>query len=127
MQHGKVCIRERLYTGKNQDQYRDRHLSNILNDALEGELFPSVLKGFLWGQCLRAKGVKNCFGGSKEYRKNATRESLYTGKFVYGKESGPVYIDRHLSNILNNALEGGVFPSVLKGFLWGQCLRAKGV
>ena len=50
-----------------------------------------------------------------------------TGKFVYGKESGPVYIDRRLSNILNNALEGAVFPSVLKGFLWGQCLRAKGV
>ena len=50
-----------------------------------------------------------------------------TGKFVYGKESGPVYIDRHLSNILNNALEGAVFPSVLKGFLWGQCLKAKGV
>ena len=44
------------------------------------------------------------------------------GKFVYGKESGTVYIDRHRSNILNNALEGAVFPSVLKGFLWGQCL-----
>ena len=50
-----------------------------------------------------------------------------TGKFVYGKESGPVYIDRRLSNILKNALEGAVFPSVLQGFLWGQCLRAKGV
>ena len=57
MQHGKVCIRESLYTGKNQDQYIDIHLSNILNNALEGEVFPSVLKGFLWGQCLRAKGV----------------------------------------------------------------------
>ena len=50
-----------------------------------------------------------------------------TGKFVYEKESGPVYIDRHLSKILNNALEGELFLSVLKGFLWGQCLRAKGV
>ena len=54
-----------------------------------------------------------------------TRESLYTGKFVYGKESGPVYRDRHLSNILNNALEGEVFPSVLKGFLWGTMLVSK--
>ena len=50
-----------------------------------------------------------------------------TGKFVYGKESGPVYIDRRLSNILNYALKRAVFPSVLKGFLWGQCLRAKEV
>ena len=72
MQHGKVCIRESLYMGKfvygkeSGPVYIDRHLSNILNNALEGEIFPSVLKGFLWGQCLRAKGVKNCFGGSKE-------------------------------------------------------------
>ena len=62
-----------------------------------------------------------------QHGKVCIRESLYTGNFVYGKESGPVYIDRHHSNILNNALEGAVFPSVLKGFLWGQCLRAKGV
>ena len=47
----KVCIRERIRTSI------DRHLSNILNNALEGEVFPSVLKGFLWGQCLRVKGV----------------------------------------------------------------------
>ena len=40
-----------------------------------------------------------------QHGKVCIRESLYTGKFVYGKESGPVYIDRHLSNILNNALE----------------------
>ena len=55
MQHGKVCIRERLYTGKNQDQYRDRHLSNILNNALEGELFPQCLKGFSLGTMLEGK------------------------------------------------------------------------
>ena len=56
-----------------------------------------------------------------------TKKKCNTGKFVYGKESGTVYIDRHLSNILSNALEGKVFRSVLKGFLWGQCFRAKGV
>ena len=66
-------------------------------------------------------------GVVKNSEKNSTRESLYTGKFVYWKESGPVYINRHLSKILNNVFEGEVFPSVLKGFLWGQCLRAKGV
>ena len=108
MQHGKVCIRESLYTGKfvygkeSGPVYIDRHLSNILNNALEGEVFPSVLKGFLWGQCLRAKGVQNVLGAVKNDEKNATREILYTGKFVYGKESGPVYIDRHLSNISSN-------------------------
>ena len=48
-----------------------------------------------------------------------------TGKFVYGKESGPVYIDRHLSNILNNALEGEVFPSVLKvHFFYGISIQS---
>ena len=72
---------------------------------------------------LESKRGLECFGGSKD----RIAKKCNTRKFVYGKESGPVYIDRHLSNILNNALEGEVFPSVLKGFLWGQCLRAKGV
>ena len=45
------------------------------------------------------------------------------GKFVYGKESGPVYIERHLSNILNNAFEGEVF--CLKGFSLGTMLESK--
>ena len=63
-------------------------------------------------------------GVVKNSEKNATRESLYTGKFVYGKESGQVYIDRHLSNILNNALEGAVFPSVLKvHFFYGVSIQ----
>ena len=44
--------------------------------------------------------------------------------FIYEKDSRPVYLDRHVSNILNKALEGEVFPSVSLGFLLGHCFRA---
>ena len=48
-----------MHMGKNQDQYNlySKHISNILNNALELEVFPSALKGLLWGHCFRAKGV----------------------------------------------------------------------
>ena len=43
------------------------------------------------------------------------------GNLVYGIESGPVYIDRPLSNILNNARRGGI-SQYLKEFSLGTLL-----
>ena len=54
MLHGKICIRENLHTGKNQEQYiQQSHKNKLTPYALQGEDFPGG--GFSWGACISEK------------------------------------------------------------------------
>ena len=49
LRHRKECIGERMYRGKNQDYYIGDDAEITYLYCLVGEVFPSVLKGLLWG------------------------------------------------------------------------------
>ena len=67
--HGKICVRDILYTGKNQEQYMGRNTDNLPFRYLwvmsgwggaEGEAgyYPSVFKDLLWGFFPGVKGAR---------------------------------------------------------------------
>ena len=101
--HGKVCLRETLYTEKNQDNYIGRN-SNILSfRCLAGEVSLECLKGSSLGT-LVLRNIKDCLDG-----KGCLRENLYTGK-------NQDYNIRKNSTILSiRCLAGEVAPECLKG------------
>ena len=49
LRQGKECIAERMYRGKNKDYYIGDDAEITYLYCLVGEVFPSVLKGLLWG------------------------------------------------------------------------------
>ena len=96
--------------------------------ALWGGIFPSVLKGVLWGSLLLRKETRFCFGVHRRFaklQKVERKENVYGRKRIGEKIRNSIYEkkpDQH-SFI---ALWGGTFPSVLKGVLWGSLLLRKG-
>ena len=74
-----------MYSGKNQDYYIEGYAKITYLYCIAGEVFPSVLKGLLWGHYSRRKGAWNSFGVNKKIKKIIffeTGERLYRGKNV---------------------------------------------
>ena len=58
-----------MYRGKNQDYYIEGDAKITCLFSIAGEVFPSFLKGLLWGHYSRRKGAWNSFWVNKKIKK----------------------------------------------------------